>query len=341
MREPDDIRNSIVEFWRAVLIALAAFTAMVIYIFASSALEWKHEQERLELLAKQKIAAKVGKVSVYAQINSWGSLSLNQELTLQYREAQKLEIGTEYEIGRKRYYDVNDEETNDLGFDHVRFDIADDPDYLSPVLTVQYPKFIHVRSSIDSSWMKSGLTRKGAKTGEWLYTLPVDDEREISMTGDAWGEQTITVTFPINGVDLDVNIDDVTISGEMRGYNYIVTEKLGEHYLNVPAEYSDRTRKIYTSHVIIEGWRSDPRDWKTNGNSRALTPTPEVTVIVRIKHYGEWDVTKEEFEEMRYKVNAFSSTRFDHSYSPHTTITYLGMLTNEPDETAETTAEGK
>ena len=41
---------------RTVLIALLAFAAMVIYIFASSALEWKHEQERLELIAKQKIA---------------------------------------------------------------------------------------------------------------------------------------------------------------------------------------------------------------------------------------------------------------------------------------------
>ena len=88
MREPDDIRNSITEFWRAVLIALLAFAAMVIYIFASSALEWKHEQERLELIAKQKIAAKVGKVSVYSFVNKWEMADVGVRGTDQTRQVE-------------------------------------------------------------------------------------------------------------------------------------------------------------------------------------------------------------------------------------------------------------
>lgn len=326
LREVDEVRESIIEFWRAVLIMFTAFAAIVVYIFTSSALEWKHKQERLELLAQQKIAAKVGQVSVYAFVNNWGGI--NQDPTIQYRKAVKLEQGVEYEVGRKRYYDVSDEETNKLGFDHVRMDQSDEIDYILPVLTVQYSKFIHVRSSLDNSWMESGYTQKGAKTGEWLYTLPVKDEREISIEGDAWGEKTLTVTFPVNGIDLDVNIDSTDISDELRKYNYIVTEKLGEQYENVPAEYADRTRKVYTSHVLIEGWRTDQRDRRAGNSEKGLTPTPEVTVLVRIKHYGNWDLTKDEFESMRYKVSEFSSTRFNHDYSSRTTMTYVGMATS-------------
>ena len=325
MREADDIRNSITEFWRAVLIALLAFAAMVIYIFASSALEWKHEQERLELIAKQKVAEKVGKVSVYAFVNQWDF----DEPTKQERVLLNLVVGKEYEIGRLRYYDVNDEETNALGFDHVREEASDSPDYLNPVVTAQYSKFIHVKYSIDngSGWLISGPTRKGIKTDEWLYTLPEEDQRDTSDSGEGWGEKSLTFSLPINGLDgVEVNIDSADISEEMRGYNYIVTERLGDAYGNVPEEYADRTRKVYTSHVIIEGWRTDPREWKTNGNTKALTPTPEITVLVRIRHYGEWDLTKDEYESMRYKVNEFSSTRFYHDYSKHTTITYVGML---------------
>ena len=62
MRDTDDIRKSIIEFWRAVLISLLAFSTMVVYIFASSKIAWKREQERLELIAKQKAVEKMNKI---------------------------------------------------------------------------------------------------------------------------------------------------------------------------------------------------------------------------------------------------------------------------------------
>ena len=325
MREPDDIRNSIVEFWRAVLIALAAFAAMVVYIFSSSALEWKHEQERLELLAKQKIAAKVGKVSVYSFINVWEMADVGIRGTTQYRRDSKLDVGVEYETGRLRYYNVNDESGNIRGFDHVLDVATDDPTYIEPLITVQYAKFIHVKYSIDGGdgWLIGGPTRKGLKTGEWLYTLP--EVTESNTSRDAWGEKSLTVRVPVNGLNgLAVNIDSAEVSTPMRGYNYITTERFGDKFLNVPDELADRERKIYTSHLIIEGWRTDPREWKTNANSKALEPTPEVTVLVRIKHYGEWDITAEEYESVRYRVYGLADVN-NREFSPYTTVTYVGM----------------
>ena len=342
MREPDDIRNSITEFWRAVLIALLAFAAMVIYIFASSALEWKHEQERLELIAKQKIAAKVGKVSVYSFVNKWEMADVGVRGTDQTRQAMKLEPGVEYDTGRLRYYNVNDEMATIHGFDHVMEVVTDDPVYVDPIITVQYSKFIHVKYSIDGGdgWLTSGPTRKGIKNDIWLYTLP-DEGVESNALRDGWGEKSLTFQVPINGLNgLEVNIDSTDVSKEMRGYNYITTERLGDEYFNVPSELADRTRKVYTSHVIIEGWRSDPREWKTNGKSSALTPTPEITVLVRIKHYGEWDITKEEYESVRYTVSGFANQN-NREVSPYTTIEYVGMLTAASTETDRSDSTAK
>ena len=262
MREPDDIRNSIVEFWRAVLIALAAFTAMVIYIFASSALEWKHEQERLELLAKQKIAAKAGKVSVYSFINVWEMADVGIRGTTQYRRDSKLDVGVEYETGRLRYYNVNDESGNIRGFDHVLDVATDDPTYIEPLITVQYAKFIHVKYSIDGGdgWLIGGPTRKGLKTGEWLYTLPEETESNISR--DAWGEKSLTIRVPVNGLNgLAVNIDSTEVSTPMRGYNYITIERFGDKFLHLRYLAGQRRHAVVEAPPEIAcAWKHQPSE---------------------------------------------------------------------------------
>ncbi|MGN1127831.1 MAG: hypothetical protein ACI4T6_02625, partial [Candidatus Flemingiibacterium sp.] len=107
MREENDIRDAIVGFWKTVLLALLAFAAMVVYIFVSSALEWKHEQELLEIAARQKEAARLAKVGVYAWVNDWEIADVGVRGTNQTRSLKKLEPGVEYEVGRLRYYDVN------------------------------------------------------------------------------------------------------------------------------------------------------------------------------------------------------------------------------------------
>lgn len=342
MRDTDDIRKSIIEFWRAVLISLLAFSAMVVYIFASSKIAWKREQERLELIAKQKAVEKMNKITVSAFVNGWTMGSQSDRGSMQNRYRVQLTPGNIYEIGRLREYDSTDEEKNIYGFDHVIEVTTDDPILSDPVITVQYAKLIHVKYSIDggNGWLISGPMRMGLKTGEYLYTLPEEDECEITNSRDGWGEKSLTFTVPINGLNnIEVNINSPEISEAMREYNYITTERLGSEFLNVPEEFADRERKVYTSHIIIEGWKNDPRDWRTNGNSKALYLTPEVTIILRVKHYGRWDVTKGEFESMRYKVSDFSNRDF-REFSPYTTLEYVGMLTSGSGETekAKTTA---
>lgn len=54
MKSFDNVRNSIVGFWKAALSALLTFAVMVTGIFISSKVAWKKEQERLELYARQK-----------------------------------------------------------------------------------------------------------------------------------------------------------------------------------------------------------------------------------------------------------------------------------------------
>ena len=330
MKETDgsDVRRSIIDFWKAVMLALIAFSGMVVYIFASSALEWKHEQERLEMIAKQKAAAKVGKIAVVSFINKWEMADVGVRGANQNRVDFKLEPGVEYETGRLRYYlGRNDGGAITYGFDHTIDVFDDDPDYFNPIITVQYSKFIHAMYSIDTEpgWLIYGPTRKGIKGGEYLWVLP-EDGGTASDGCDAWGEKSLTFVVPPNGTNgIEVNIDSEAISKEMRGYNYIVTERLGDAYLNVPAEFADRTRKIYTSHVLVEGWRSDPREWKTNGNSKGLTPTPELTVLIRIKRYGRWDLTSEEYESIMFKATELSNIN-NREFSPYTTIEYVGML---------------
>ena len=75
--------------------------------------------------------------------------------------------------------------------------------------------------------------------------------------------------------------------------------------------------------MIIEGWSSDPREWKTNGSSKALTPRPEITVLVRIKYYGKWDMTEAEYESIRFSVSGFADMN-NREFSPYTTIEYIG-----------------
>ncbi len=323
MRETDDIRRSIAEFWRAVLFALLAFAGLVVYIFASSALEWKGEQKRLEMAAAQKAIEKQNRISVYAFVNTWALGLGGVRGDTQFRNVEKLEVGEEYMIGRRVIYDEKDLRTNKYGFDHVTPLVTDVEDFSDPVITIQYAKFIHVKYSIDggNGWLLSAPTARGIKTGAYSYTLPERSECDTTSKRDGWGEKSLTFTVPINGLNNVVaNIDSKDVSEEMRGYNYIVTEKLSERYSDIPAEFADRTRKIYTSHVIVEGWRSDPRVWKS---ASAAVPVPEITVILRIKHYGEWDLTKEEYESLRYKVGEFSSENH-RDFSPYSTLVYVG-----------------
>ena len=338
-KSADEVRAEIVEFWQAVLMAALTFAVMVTCVFVTSKVAWKREQERLELMEKQKQVEKMNKINVITFVNGWTIGMQSDRGSMQMRCRTILRPGSVYEIGRLREYDSLDVEKNEVGFDHVIEVNTDDANFLNPVITVRYPKLIHVKYSIDGGggWMISGPTRKGLKTSEYLYTLPDESECETSMKAEGWGEKALTFTVPINGLDkLEENINSSAVSKDMRGYNYITTERLGSEFLNVPAEYADRERKVYTSHVIIEGWKRDPRDWRTNGHTRLQTPMPEVTILLRIKHYGRWDVTKEEYESMRYKVNEFSNRDF-REFSPYTTLEHVGMLTLDDEEPAVTT----
>lgn len=321
MHENDDIRSSIVEFWKAVLFALMAFALLVVYIFASSAINWRREQERLELLAQQKVVEKTNKISVYAFVNRWGG---DDDPTHQYRYLEKLEIGKEYDIGQLRQIDVNDLESNKNGFDHIIFQ-NDDLSSIDPVITLQYANYIHVQYSLgcEGSWLISGATAKGLKTGEWLYTLPEESECTMTDEYDGWGEKSLTFKVPVNGQGgLEVNIDSPLVSENMQQYNYITTERFGDEYSGVPEQYADRTRAVYTSHIIVEGWKVDPNDRR---NSAVAPSTPEITVLIRLKNYGEWDITKDEYDSMKYTVYRLSDLSY-HDYSPKTTIEYVGII---------------
>lgn len=322
MRDTDDIRSSIIDFWKAVLLAVVAFAVIVVYVFVSCALDWKHEQERLELLAKQKAVEKVGKITAVAFVNTWNMADVGILGVDQKRTAEPLNIGEEYYVGALRYYDTSDGAV----FDHVLEVTPDDPTFTNPVITVGYSKYIHVKYSIDGgdgSYLISGETDVGDKTGERLYTIVTDGEVYNDPLDGAWGEGVMTFTIPINGLNgLEVNIDSEDISEDMRQYNYIVTERLGDVYSDAPSEYADRIRKVYTSHVIVEGWKSDPRERR---DGKSLAPTPEVSVLIRIKHYGEWDLTADEFDLLKFKISEFSNIN-NRKFSPYTTIEYVGNL---------------
>ena len=341
MKDTDDIRRSIIDFWKAVLFALAAFSAMVVYIFTSSALEWKHEQERLEMLAARKAAEKVGKIAVVTFINKWEMADVGVRGANQERIDFKLEPGVEYETGRLReYLGDNDESDQIYGFDHTVEVADDDYDYFNPIITVQYSKFIHVKSSINTApgWMIYGPTRKGIKGDEYLWTLPEDDSRTTDEF-EGWGEKSLTFTVPVNGTNgMEFNIDSAAISEDMRKYNYIVTERLGDAYMNVPSEFADRTRKIYTSHVIVEGWKSDPRKRRADGNLKGISTVPELTILIRLKHYGKWDLTAEEYSAIKFRATELANIN-NREFSPYTTIEYVGLLTKETktQETEKTT----
>ena len=331
MKSFDNVRNSIIEFWRAALSAILIFALMVTGIFISSKVAWKKEQERLELYARQKAIEKLGRVEVSAFVNGWNPGSRSDRASDQKRYRVVLSPGAVYEIGRLREYDSTDVEKDEYGFDHVIQVATDDPMFYDPVITVRYANLIHVKYSVDngSGWLVYGPTRRGIKGGEYLWTLPEGEERDSTDKCDGWLQKAITFTFPINGTArLAVESGDESVSEDMRGYNSIETERLGDVYTNVPEKFADRTRQVYTSHIFIEAWRADPRDWRTNGHSNKLVPTPEITILLRFRHYGVWNVTKDEYESMRYKVDEFSSLDF-REFSPYSTIEHIGMLTKD------------
>ena len=70
-KSADEVRAEIVEFWQAVLMAALTFAVMVTCVFVTSKVAWKREQERLDLMEKQKQVEKMNKINVITFVNSW------------------------------------------------------------------------------------------------------------------------------------------------------------------------------------------------------------------------------------------------------------------------------
>lgn len=303
----DDYAKMLKEAYRGVVIGIFVFASMVAYIFWSSSYAWQQKQRRLELAAQQRIAAQLAKLSdvgVYAWVNNWEVIG-GAEGVYELRDIEKLQLGTEYKVGRLRMYDVNLR----YGFNQVMPNVDDDIFYVDPIITFAYNGFIHVKYSIDSDegWFVYGETRTGLKTGTYQY---IPDEELTTPERDGWGENMMSVRLPANGQNnFEVNVNDKNVSEAMRDYNYYIDEKLGEAYSGVPTEYANRTRRVHTSHLIVEVYKEDPR---VKG---AKKTTPELTFKIRIRSYGEWDLTDEEYRKLIFDVPALT----ERDYAPRTT----------------------
>ncbi|MBQ8510268.1 MAG: hypothetical protein IJ493_10220 [Clostridia bacterium] len=294
------------EIFRDVGIIVLVFVAMVVYVFQSSAHQWnlKIKADEAAAAAKAEAAAmKASVISVYAWVNDWGLV--NEE-----RSLEKLKAGVEYTVGQLRQFDVNDKDTHKTGFNSVRFIPDDDKTYVDPIITFAYANFIHVQYSIDSGagWMTYGETARGLKTNNLQY-LPAEELSNEDR--DGWGQGMMTVRVPANGTNnIAVNVTDTSVSESLRDYNYFVDEKLGDVYSGVPEEYSNHTRRIWTSHLIVKAWASDPR---VKG---AVTERPVATIKIRIRYYGAWDLTQEEYDSIVHSAPGITQKE----YTPKTTI---------------------
>lgn len=314
----EDFGRLLKEVFRAVFIGILIFAAMVIYIFQSSAYAWEKKLENQEIEAQRRLLdqqiAKASIVGVYAWVNHW------VDPISQARTADKLEPNVEYIVGPLLMYDRNylehdltaeqyDELKHIYSFTRYMIDHEDDPYYADPIFTFSYSGYVHVRYSIDSSdgWLICAPTARGLKTNNYQY-IPSENIAEPGCSG--CGQGMTSVIVPANGRNgLEVNIDNAEISEEMRPYNYCISERLGDVYKNIPEELSDRTRKIYTSHLIVEAYKEDPR--VAGANRR-----PVVTFMIRIRSYGEWDLKKEEYDQAVFSVPDLTSEE----YSPKITV---------------------
>ena len=307
-------------FWKAVLIAVGGFALMIFFIFESSAYTWRSEQKRLEIAAQRKVQIAVDKMGVVG-VYTWKD-SEDYSDDGEKRSVEKMQVGTEYRVGTHKIFDRNrkdreytEEDYERLGdtFFHNSFmlDPNDDTYFADPVITFVYANYLDIKFSIDNDEgvYEYGATAVGTKTGNYKY---VPEETTSSGSRSSFTKGPTTVKVVANGTGgVSVNIDDKTISEDMRQYNYVTTERLADVYPGVDSKYADRTREVSTCHLLISAYKNDPHG-KANRGSTA----PETTFKVRIRHYGAWDLTKAEYDEAIFSAPAMTSVE----YAPMTTV---------------------
>ena len=288
-------------FWKAVFIAVGGFAVMIFCIFESSAYTWRSEQKRLEIAAEKKMQVLIDKMSVVG-VYTWKD-SEDRSDDGEKRSAEKMEVGTEYRIGAHQIYDRNRKDREYTAEDYERLgdrffhncfmiDPNDDTYFADPVITFIYANYLDIKFSIDNDEgvYEFGPTAVGTKTGNYKY-IPGEASGSASKSSFTKGPTTVKVVANGTG-GVSVNVDDTTISEDMRQYNYVTTERLADVYPGVDKKYADRTREVSTCHLIISAYKNDPRGKANRGPN-----TPETTFKVRIRYYGAWDLSKAEYDE--------------------------------------------
>ncbi len=329
-KEESSVRTAIKEFWTAAFSIVVAFAVTVAGIYITESIAYKKEQERLEILAKQRelevIAKKESLVKAFTWENLWKMADVKTPDRWQARALVEMKPGVEYQIGQLRRYDMRDNaeiepEDTPKQFDRVLLDehdniYSDDIYFHDPVITVISDKFLRIKSSLDGGdgWMLVGETERGLKTDNLKYipSNPVaTDNREY------WGSGAISFQVPINGIrGIGYGKTSREISEEMRLFNYTYEETLGEVYKDegIPQDFAGRTREVTVSQVVVEVWSRDPRI-----EDKYKPSKPEATYRFIIRSYGAWDVTAEEYEQLMFKVSLFSQFEF-RTFSPLETI---------------------
>lgn len=322
--EEGGVGAQILSFWKTVLLASLAFAVMVTGIFISSAISWRRQQRRLELAAKRReqiVIERMKAVSVYTFADAFDYVHAEDT-----RKLVKMEPGVVYRIGTLMRYDRNrDDRARDYGFtaedyDRLRHiygfncfmpDQEDDPYYADPIFTFSSAYPVRVRYSIDSDdgWFVYGGTAVGTKTGNWQFIPDASDSRPgVECLFDSM----TSVKLSANGTNgVQVNADDKKVSDELRGYNYITYESLGEIYPEIDPKYAGRTRQVSTCHLIVTAYTSAADKDKDTPASGGQV----VSFRIRIRSYGEWDLRKAEYDEAVFSAPDMT----DLDYSPKLT----------------------
>ena len=317
VRDEEDIGSVLWEVWKAALIAVFACACLVMGIFLSQKISWKQEQKRLEIRAMQRQQAILDKKKVI-DVWTWGhDFDLYKDGEL--RELKKMDFDMEYRTGELLMYDRGyDDRSNEMtpeeydklkhiyGFNQYRPRDDEDGYYADPILTFVSQYFLHVRYSADTGGdMVWGKTDAGLKTGTLKY---ISSEENV---GECWSKSPISVKVSTNGMNgLEVGENDERIDEALRGYNTITYQKLSEAYPSVPEEYAGRTRPIYTSRVIVEAYKEDPR------KIEAKETKPISTISIIIRRYGDWDLKKAEYDECVFVAPDMTQLE----YSPYTSV---------------------
>ena len=288
-------------FWRAVLIAVGGFAVMIFFIFESSAYTWRSEQKRLEIAAERKMQVVIDKMGVVG-VYTWKD-SDDRSDDGEKRGVEKMKVGTEYRVGAHQIYDRNRKDREYTEEDYERLsdtffhnsfmlDPNDDTYFADPVITFIYENYLDIKFSIDNDEgvYEYGPTALGTKTGNYKF---VPEETSSSASKSSFTKGPTTVKVVANGTGgVSVNVDDTTVSEDMRQYNYVTAERLADVYPSVDKKYADRTREVSTCHLIVSAYKNDP-----HGKANRGSTTPETTFKVRIRYYGAWDLTKAEYDE--------------------------------------------